>query len=437
IDPDGETFWYLGEYSKNTGTSNGRWGTYISSFSFNCDATPLEDTDPPVRSDGQPSGTLPAGTTEAVLALSTDENATCRYGTVANKDFASMTPFGTTGEQAHQSTVNGLGDGQSYDFFVRCQDGEPVPNVNTDDYGISFSVAAAGTPPATLHIADLEGTAINLGKNWQASVAPMVHDNNDQPVDGAEVYVGWTGDASGSASCTTESGTCDITTSNIPKKHTNSVVFTVSGITHASLNYESTYNADLDGDSSGTAIQVNKDGTTQDPGNQSPSAGFSFTTNALMASFKDLSSDSDGTIVSRSWDFGDGDTSTAQSPSHPYGTAGTYSVSLTVTDNNGAEDTDMQMVPVGVAAPTVTGCSPASGNPNQRLTVTVTGTGFQDGATVDFGDRIAVQGVTVNGLTELAVRIKVHRQATSGGRNVTVTNPDGVSGNMATCFAVN
>ena len=37
IDPDGQTFWYLGQYSKNTGTSNGRWGTYIRAMSYpNC-----------------------------------------------------------------------------------------------------------------------------------------------------------------------------------------------------------------------------------------------------------------------------------------------------------------------------------------------------------------------------------------------------------------
>ena len=36
-DPDGKTFWYLGEYSKNTGTTNGRWGTYIGAFTFGCD----------------------------------------------------------------------------------------------------------------------------------------------------------------------------------------------------------------------------------------------------------------------------------------------------------------------------------------------------------------------------------------------------------------
>lgn len=38
IDPDGERFWYLGEFSKNTGSSSGRWGTGIASFTFeSCD----------------------------------------------------------------------------------------------------------------------------------------------------------------------------------------------------------------------------------------------------------------------------------------------------------------------------------------------------------------------------------------------------------------
>jgi hypothetical protein len=34
IDPDGVTFWYLGEYSKITGNPNGRWGNYIGSFTY-------------------------------------------------------------------------------------------------------------------------------------------------------------------------------------------------------------------------------------------------------------------------------------------------------------------------------------------------------------------------------------------------------------------
>ncbi|MHA1519013.1 MAG: PKD domain-containing protein, partial [Promethearchaeota archaeon] len=36
-----------------------------------------------------------------------------------------------------------------------------------------------------------------------------------------------------------------------------------------------------------------------------------------------------------SWDFGDGSTSILQNPSHGYDTAGNYTVTLTVTDNDG------------------------------------------------------------------------------------------------------
>lgn len=52
------------------------------------------------------------------------------------------------------------------------------------------------------------------------------------------------------------------------------------------------------------------------------------------------SSDSDGTITGYLWDFGDGNSSTAANPSHTYASAGTYNVSLTVTDNGGLQDTD-------------------------------------------------------------------------------------------------
>ena len=49
IDPDGETFWYLGEYSKDTSTTNGRWGTYIAALSFpDCEAPA---TDPQIHVD--------------------------------------------------------------------------------------------------------------------------------------------------------------------------------------------------------------------------------------------------------------------------------------------------------------------------------------------------------------------------------------------------
>ncbi|MBL8297399.1 MAG: pre-peptidase C-terminal domain-containing protein [Rhodanobacteraceae bacterium] len=89
------------------------------------------------------------------------------------------------------------------------------------------------------------------------------------------------------------------------------------------------------------------------PQNTPPVANFSFATNGLSANFTDSSTDSDGTIASRSWNFGDSTTSTATNPSKTYTAAGTYTVTLTVTDNGGASNTKTSSVTV-TAPPTDT-----------------------------------------------------------------------------------
>ena len=91
---------------------------------------------------------------------------------------------------------------------------------------------------------------------------------------------------------------------------------------------------DLVLDRFGVTIDDGSGGGTNSP----PVADFTYTTSDLTADFADQSDDLDGTIVSWSWAFGDGATSTEQNPSHPYAADGTYTVTLTVTDDDGAID---------------------------------------------------------------------------------------------------
>ncbi|MBO3086541.1 LamG domain-containing protein [Cellulomonas fengjieae] len=132
------------------------------------------------------------------------------------------------------------------------------------------------------------------------------------------------------------------------------------------------------------------------------------------------SADSDGSVQDYAWDFGDGATATTPTAQHAYPRAGTYVVTLTVTDDGGATGVSQQSVTVVNAPPSaafmVTG--------QQFLEVTLDGSASSDpdgdlvDATWDFGDGTTGTGTTTQ-----------HTFAAGGTYPVTlsVTDDDGAT----------
>ncbi|MBS0558328.1 MAG: PKD domain-containing protein [Proteobacteria bacterium] len=135
-----------------------------------------------------------------------------------------------------------------------------------------------------------------------------------------------------------------------------------------------------------------------------PAANFTYTTNGLTATFTDTSTDSGGTINAWSWTFGDSTTATTRNPSHTYAAAGTYSVTLTVTDSvNSQQSNKTQSVTVsasGGSCPAVAGDGTGGVNSFNQWTGTQSvyyfgsgpGTGYQSVDVTSFNSSWAISG---------------------------------------------
>ena len=187
------TFTTTGGTSQSTvvsGLSNGNNYTYYVrcidaatnanpddfAIAFSVANPPPPDTTPPTRSNGQPSGTLPAGTTQTTLSLSTNESATCRYATSAGVAYASMAnTFATTGGTAQSTAVSGLSNGNSYTYYVRCIDA--ATNANLDDFAIAFSVANPPPPDITPPTVSMTAPANNATVSGNVTLSATAGDN--------------------------------------------------------------------------------------------------------------------------------------------------------------------------------------------------------------------------------------------------------------------
>ena len=120
----------------------------------------------------------------------------------------------------------------------------------------------------------------------------------------------------------------------------------------------------------------------------------------LTVRFSAAGSDPDGDSLTYRWEFGDGQRSFRQNPTHVYLTPGTYAAKVTVTDGNGGSATaTVQVVvanPPGNVAPTVQAAAdPQSGRPPLRVRFSAAGSD-PDGDAItykwDFDDGAAAYG---------------------------------------------
>lgn len=112
---------------------------------------------------------------------------------------------------------------------------------------------------------------------------------------------------------------------------------------------------------------------------------------------------------------------------------------VTVTTGNGS-DTKPFTVTAPLPAPTVSSVTPNSGVQGQSYTVTITGSNFLNGASLASsfsGTGITVNSTTYVSATQLSASITIGGTATTGLRNVTVTNGDGQTGTGTSLFTVN
>src|SRR3989442_1649835 len=169
--------------------------------------------------------------------------------------------------------------------------------------------------------------------------------------------------------------------------------------------------------------------------NQYPTASFTSSCSGMTCSFTSTSSDPDGTIATYTWSFGDGaPLATTPNPSHLYGNAGSYQVSLTVTDNQGATHSTARTVTVPGGTPpgdlTVTTSTSGSSLDPDGYTVTVDGGSPR---TIGINASTTYTGLTA-GTHTVAISAAARNCTVSGGASHTATVPSG--GAATTTFTV-
>jgi PKD repeat protein len=142
-------------------------------------------------------------------------------------------------------------------------------------------------------------------------------------------------------------------------------------------------------------------------------------------------SSDDGEIVSYDWDLGDGGLSSGITVTHAYTPTGIYTVTLTVTDDDGLTDQAKHAVRIGLP-PTAVICGPPRAVVSRTVRFDGSGSSDSDGQVVgygwDLGDGALASGITIT---------HAYTQAGVYTMTLTVTDDDGLNGEMRQTIQIN
>jgi PKD repeat protein len=193
---------------------------------------------------------------------------------------------------------------------------------------------------SAIRVVDGDGQSGEIGQVLSTPLVVEVTDANGQPMANATVEFEFTAAGDGGAISPASTTTDDLGRAKA-ELQLGDKLGVQTGEAHLMVDGASASKTTF------TAIASPTDG----PANRAPDADFNWHCEDLTCQFIDASSDLDGDVSGWSWQFGDDNGADVAEPVHAYSAPGTYTVRLTVTDDDGATDETSSEVEVEVSSP--------------------------------------------------------------------------------------